>query len=194
MCPYWLWITKTRQNSFYHGLYIWCSSLVSISMSLISIEEPTLVCSCHSVWLPVLTIKWALFPWRCPEAASLRTGSHGLHPPSLCIWLFRLFSSPYHVLVMNYFSHLPKSVPISCNQLKHGYTPSVHIHSTLYVWLPRIASPSSPIACKAHLPIIISSSTMLIIFTHITFSIFWILFSERFPEVKLLRQRPQILL
>lgn len=29
---------------------------------------------------------------------------------------------------------------------------------------------------------------------HITFSIFWILSSERFPEVKLLSQRAQILL
>lgn len=43
--------------------------------------------------------------------------------------------------------------------------------------------------------IIINDSTMLIItFMHITFSMFWILSSKRFPEVKLLRQRAQILL
>lgn len=34
----------------------------------------------------------------------------------------------------------------------------------------------------------------MIIFMHITFSIFWILSSERFPEAKLLSQRAQILL
>lgn len=34
----------------------------------------------------------------------------------------------------------------------------------------------------------------MIIFTHITFSIFWIFSSQRFPEVKLLSQRAQILL
>lgn len=42
--------------------------------------------------------------------------------------------------------------------------------------------------------IIIINNPTIIIFMHITFSIFWILSSERFPEVKLLSQRAQILL
>lgn len=42
--------------------------------------------------------------------------------------------------------------------------------------------------------IIITNNPMTIIFMHIAFSIFWILSSERFPEVKLLSQRAQILL
>lgn len=41
--------------------------------------------------------------------------------------------------------------------------------------------------------VILNNSTM-IIFMHITFSIFWILSSERFPEMKLLSQRVPILL
>lgn len=40
--------------------------------------------------------------------------------------------------------------------------------------------------------IILNNSTM-IIFMHITFSIFWILSSERFPEMKLLSQRVPII-
>ena len=42
--------------------------------------------------------------------------------------------------------------------------------------------------------IIIINNLTIIIFMHITFSIFWILSSERFPEMTLLSQRAQILL
>lgn len=42
--------------------------------------------------------------------------------------------------------------------------------------------------------IIIINNFTMIIFMHITFSIFWILSSERFPEMTLLSQRAQILL
>ena len=42
--------------------------------------------------------------------------------------------------------------------------------------------------------VIIINNLTMIIFTHITFSIFWILSSERFPEMTLLSQRAQILL
>lgn len=52
----------------------------------------------------------------------------------------------------------------------------------LYIWMfPRVF-------------IIILNNPTMIIFMHITFSIFWIPSSERFPEVKLLSQRAQILL
>lgn len=190
--PHWLWITKTEL------VLPWVVHLLCLAQHLcipVSREEPTLVCGCQSVWLPVLTTKWALSP-----GGTLR--QHLLPEQAALLWVFPFSTFDYSdcsilchcVLVMNYFSHLPKAVCMTCHQLKHGCTPSLHEHSCLYVWLPGTASPSSPIACKAHTPIIISSSTMLIIFAHITFSIFWILSSERFPEVKLLRQRAQILL
>lgn len=52
----------------------------------------------------------------------------------------------------------------------------------LYIWVfPRVF-------------IIIMNNPTMIIFIHIALSIFWILSSQRFPEVKLLSQRAQILL
>lgn len=52
----------------------------------------------------------------------------------------------------------------------------------LYTWVCLVVS------------IIIMNDLTMIIFMHIAFSIFWILSTERFPEVKLLSQRAQILL
>lgn len=163
-------------------------------MSLISREEPILVCGCQSMWLPVLTIKWALSPGGTlrqrlpPEQAAMLCSSVSLH------LIFQTVQFSPSCPCNELFRSSAKVCTFTCNQLKHVCTLSVHVHSNLYMWLPRIVNSYSPKACTAHLPMIISSSTMLIIFTHITFSIFWILSSERFPEVKLLRQRPQILL
>lgn len=75
----------------------WVVHLLCLAQHLcvpVSREEPTLVCGCQSVWLPVLTTKWALSPGGNPEAASsTRTGSLALGLSFLYIWLFRLFNS-----------------------------------------------------------------------------------------------------
>lgn len=151
MYPHWLWITKRRQKSFYHGLYIWCSALLNIYMSLISREEPILECGCQSMWLPVLTIKWALSPGGTlrqrllPEQAAMLCSSVSLH------LIFQTVQFSPSCPCNELFRSSAKVCTFTCNQLKHVCTLSVHVHSNLYMWLPRIANSYSPKACTAHI-------------------------------------------
>lgn len=137
MYPYWLWITTRRQNSFYHGLFICYFALLSIYTSLFS-EETLLLCVAVSqsgflCWLQSehfpLEVPWGSISyqdnWHCPES------SLSLHLIIQTVWIYTAL--PHHVLVINYFSHLPKSVSITCNQLKDRCTPSLYLHYNVYM-------------------------------------------------------------
>lgn len=73
-----------------------------------------------------------LFSLRCPRQALLPGRPVLLGPHFLCIWLFSLFgiiTLPHHVLVINYFPHLPKFVPIACNQLNEHHSTYIITHA-----------------------------------------------------------------
>lgn len=207
---------RTHSTMSYTSAILPCSA----STNPVSGAESAPVCGCQSRRLPVLTANWALFS-EVPEAGSpprkacIAGSSLSQHLIIQPVWDYTTL--PHHVLVINYFPHLPKSAPIACNQLNEHHstyiithargfpsTASRHLHTcgfpnqhqSSYI---RVASQASQYIfawnmCSLSPILIINSSTMLIIFAHITFSISWVLSSERFPEVKLLRQRSQILL
>lgn len=206
MYPHWLWVTTRRQNSLYLELYICYFALLSIYKPCFRSRV------CSRVWLSIKAASgadcnWALFS-EVPEAGSpprkacIAGSSLSLHLIIQPVWDYNTL--PHHVLVINYFPHLPKSVPVACNQLNEHHSTYIITHA---VWLPqhsitayiRVASQASQYIFSWNMrslsPILLrNTSTMLGIFAYITFSIFWVLSSERFPEVKLLRQRSQILL
>lgn len=156
----------------------------SASKNPVSGVESAPVCGCQSRQLPVLTANWALFS-EVPEAGSpprlacVAGSSLSLHLIIQPVWDYTTL--PHHVLVINYFPHLPKSVSIACNQLKDGCRASRHLHYNSYVWLPQnsitaltdvwLPKPAStfpPVTCAAHLLFSLETAPWCLLFLHIS--------------------------
>lgn len=179
MYPHWLWVTTRRQNSLYHELYICYFAPLSISKPCFRSRV------CSRVWLSIKAASgadcnWALFS-EVPEAGSpprkacVAGSSLSLHLIIQPVWDYNTL--PHHVLVINYFPHLPKSVPVACNQLNEHHSTYIITHvcgfpSTAsrltYVWLPKPASTFSPGTCAAYLLFSLETPPRCLVFLHIS--------------------------
>lgn len=123
---------RRRWNPFCHVHLPF--SLLSTYASLFSIFRRE---ACACVWLSIKVAsradyKVSTFPPEGPcGSVSYQKSQHcpgsslSLHLIIQTVWDYTAL--PHRVLVINYFSYLPKSVPITCKQLKHGCTASLYL-------------------------------------------------------------------
>lgn len=144
-----------QQEDIAHSTMSYTSAILPCSASTnpVSGAESAPVCGCQSRRLPVLTANWALFS-EVPEAGSpprkacVAGSSLSLHLIIQPVWDYTTL--PHHVLVINYFPHLPKSVPIACNQLNEHHSTYIITHacgfpSTASRHLHTCGFPSQPV-------------------------------------------------